>query len=108
MSTAVRGRYTIYIRTFCRQNASDVTSCEKIFVIYALLKRIKFDDGQYEFGIDRLLYRNIFVDAFCLHEGPEKWTEDGPLNDRQVGTKCTIDSLTNLLRNGPLTQRHVK
>ncbi|KAJ8985729.1 hypothetical protein NQ317_014380 [Molorchus minor] len=66
---------------------TDVTSAERIMVLYRILSRTKFGDENSDYGLEKLISLNIIVDAYPLHEGPFEWTESGSLSDRQLLAK---------------------
>ena len=61
-----------------------ITNAEKGLVIYKVLSQNPFGDSRHEYGIDKLINGKVFLDAYPLHDGSWKWTEEGPLNDRQA------------------------
>ncbi|KAJ3641473.1 hypothetical protein Zmor_027980 [Zophobas morio] len=61
-----------------------ITNAEKGLVIYKVLSQNPFGDSRHEYGIDKLINGKVFLDAYPLHDGSWKWTEEGPLNDRQL------------------------
>ncbi|XP_022910155.2 anoctamin-4-like [Onthophagus taurus] len=60
------------------------TSAERITLISCVLERTKYGRLTDEYGLGNLLANKNFDDAYPLHDGPLKWSESGPLNDRQV------------------------
>lgn len=48
------------------------------------MSRIPFGSKKYQRGIANLIYDGVFETAFPLHDGSAEWTNEGPLNDRQV------------------------
>ncbi|RZC33898.1 anoctamin-5-like [Asbolus verrucosus] len=62
----------------------DITNAEKGLIIYKVLTINAFGEEKQEYGIDKLLRTQVFESAYPLHDGPFEWTEEGPLNDRQL------------------------
>lgn len=48
------------------------------------MSKNQFGEKQHDNGIEKLLSTNVFEAHFPLHDGPWQWTEEGPLNERQV------------------------
>nr|XP_022912670.1 anoctamin-3-like [Onthophagus taurus]XP_022921290.1 anoctamin-3-like [Onthophagus taurus] len=69
------------------QENTTFTSAERISLINCVLTRTKFGTSPDEYGLGKLLANNNFDDAFPLHDGPDEWSESGPLNDRQILAK---------------------
>ncbi|XP_064213995.1 anoctamin-5 isoform X3 [Tribolium castaneum] len=61
-----------------------ITNAEKGLIIYKVLARNAYGEEKQECGIRKLINMNVFESAFPIHDGPWKWTEEGPLNDRQL------------------------
>jgi hypothetical protein len=55
-------------------------------IIHKVLSKNPYGDQRHEYGIEKLINKKIFDSAFPLHDGPHEWTQEGPLNDRQVPT----------------------
>lgn len=62
----------------------EITTSEKIMITSKVLSVASFGPGFFDSGINELLKSGAFQTAFPLHDGDWKWTEEGPLNDRQV------------------------
>ncbi|XP_068912483.1 anoctamin-4-like isoform X2 [Tenebrio molitor] len=64
-----------------------ITNAEKGLIIHKVLSKNPYGDQRHEYGIEKLINKKIFDSAFPLHDGPHEWTQEGPLNDRQLLTK---------------------
>ncbi|XP_030756919.1 anoctamin-5-like [Sitophilus oryzae] len=69
---------------FSGDTPKKVTSAEKIMVVNHILIRAIYGVDRGDYGIHKLIKLHTFVDAYPLHDGTCKWTDEGPLNDRQL------------------------
>ena len=60
------------------------TAAERGRLVCYILERTKFGDEPTDIGIEHLVYKNVFLDAYPLHDGPaRKHRQDTPVNNRQ-------------------------
>ncbi|XP_013166643.1 PREDICTED: anoctamin-9-like isoform X2 [Papilio xuthus] len=61
------------------------SSLERSLVVYMTLLNVPFGDRQNYIGLERLMKRNIVIDAYALHDGPYFITQDATnINARQI------------------------
>lgn len=53
-------------------------------IVNKMLSVTHFGPNIVDFGISDLYKKDVFETAFPLHDGNWEWTNQGPLNDRQV------------------------
>ncbi|KPI93251.1 Anoctamin-5 [Papilio xuthus] len=63
----------------------EYSSLERSLVVYMTLLNVPFGDRQNYIGLERLMKRNIVIDAYALHDGPYFITQDATnINARQI------------------------
>ncbi|XP_050303777.1 anoctamin-3-like [Anthonomus grandis grandis] len=88
--------------TFSGEIPKSPTSGERIMIVKELLNRCVWGERRGNYGIERLIKAGVFIDAFPLHDGDFKWTDSGPLNDRQILARYW-GSAQNWTKAQPLT-----
>lgn len=53
-------------------------------ITHELLKNTRYGPADDEIGIMSLFHKGFLHTCYPLHDGPWEWSEEGPLNDRQV------------------------
>ncbi|XP_013147198.1 PREDICTED: anoctamin-9-like [Papilio polytes] len=82
------------------------TSLERSLVVYMALLTVPFGDRQNYIGLERLMKRNIVVDAYALHDGPYYIPQDASrINARQI-LFYNWAGMTNMFTRQPLTLVH--
>ncbi|XP_044261976.1 anoctamin-6-like isoform X1 [Tribolium madens] len=82
-----------------------ITNAEKGLVIYRVLSKNPYGESDQDCGIKKLISTNIFESAFPIHDGQWQWTEEGPLNERQLLDKYW-SSLRCFYKQQPLDLIH--
>nr|XP_022906767.1 anoctamin-5-like isoform X2 [Onthophagus taurus] len=77
------------------------TKAEKSMLLYLLMTKTWFDVNANDYGVDKLLSKGIFADAYPLHDGAYEWTKMGQLTDRQLLAKYWASFLC-VYKNQPL------
>lgn len=52
-----------------------------------VLTRTDYGSAMGQYGLPKLISRKTLLSAYPLHDGDWKWTDKGPLNNRQVSYK---------------------
>ncbi|XP_013144390.1 PREDICTED: uncharacterized protein LOC106107912 isoform X2 [Papilio polytes] len=82
------------------------SSLERSLVVYMALLNVPFGDRQNYIGLERLMKRNIVVDAYALHDGPYYIPQDASrINARQI-LFYNWAGTTNMFTRQPLTLVH--
>lgn len=63
----------------------EITNAERSGIVYHLMEDTIFGDDICDSGLTRLKKKEIIDDAYPLHDGKWEWSDEGPLNHRQVG-----------------------
>lgn len=61
-----------------------ITMAEKVMVVNRILSITHFGPDTSAYGVDALVKEDVLQTAYPLHDGDWVWTNQGPLNDRQV------------------------
>ncbi|KPJ19205.1 Anoctamin-5 [Papilio machaon] len=82
------------------------SSLERSLVVYMTLLNLPFGDRQNYIGLERLMKRNIVVEAYALHDGPYFITQDATsINARQILFYNWV-GITNIFTKQPLNVVH--
>ncbi|XP_013144377.1 PREDICTED: anoctamin-9-like isoform X2 [Papilio polytes] len=82
------------------------SSLERSLIVYMALLNLPFGDRQNYIGLERLMKRNIVVDAYALHDGPYYIPKEASsINARQV-LFYNWAGITNIFSRQPLNVVH--
>ncbi|XP_044261980.1 anoctamin-3-like isoform X2 [Tribolium madens] len=71
-------------KTLSGNRPTEITTAERSLIVFEILKRISFLINDDEFTLKIMLQKEIFLQAFPIHDGDCDWTTEGLLTDRQL------------------------
>lgn len=71
-------------KTLSGKRPASITTFERSQIVLKVLNNISFLFEDDEITFETLLDKEIFLQAYAIHDGDGDWTDEGPLTDRQV------------------------